>query len=122
MQVAAMDREHQRLVGLMNALHQRHVAGDADRAELGKLLDEFGAFVVEHFAHEEAYMASIGYEGLESHKKVHANLLEKWTAKRREFDAGDGKLSDALFHFLKFWLNAHIQGVDVKYGAVAVKR
>ncbi|MCA8954752.1 MAG: hemerythrin family protein [Planctomycetes bacterium] len=114
--VDSMDGEHQKLIKMMNGLHERHVAGDADRAELARLLDEFAAFVVEHFTHEERYMASIDYPDLGKHKKVHENLLERFATMRQEFDAGDGTLPDSLFQFLKFWLSAHIRGVDAKYG------
>ena len=113
--VGAMNDEHRELMRLMNRLHELEVA-KAPRAELGRALEELGSFTVEHFKHEEEYQASIGYPGLASHQKIHADLLAKFGAHKQDFDEGSGGLGEKFFHFLKFWLSAHIAGVDRKYG------
>lgn len=112
--VDAMDREHQTLITIMNKLYDRHGA-NAPAAELERLLKELGEYTVKHFADEERYMASIGYAGLESHKHIHADLLKTFT-KHAEGFAKTKKLEDGFFHFLKMWLQAHIQGIDRRYG------
>lgn len=113
--VDEMDRQHQRLIALMNQLHEEHGAG-ADKATLGKTLEALGAYTVQHFAEEEQYMESIQYPALGSHKLIHADLLEKFGEHRAAFEAS-GEMGEEFFLFLKRWLKAHICGIDRKYGA-----
>ena len=113
--VPEMNGEHRELMRLMNRLHELNDA-KASKHEIGAALGELGSFTVRHFQHEEAYQEKIGFPGLGSHKRIHADLLEKFGAHQRDFEAGSGVLGERFFHFLKFWLSAHIAGVDRKYG------
>ena len=117
--VGAMDDEHQVLIKKMNALHAAHVA-KADRAKLSELLGDLAGYTTKHCADEEAYMASVGFPDLESHKRIHQKLLARVGEHVAELEK-TGKLTDALFSFLAFWLSSHIQGIDVKYGEHAKK-
>lgn len=60
-------------------------------------------------------MASIDYPLLDTHKRIHANLLEEFGAHKTNFEK-TGELTTKFFSFLKLWLTAHIQGIDKKYG------
>ena len=111
--VSAMDDEHQILIKKMNALHAAHVA-KVGRDELGRLVSDLGSYTAKHFADEEAYMARIGYEGLEMHKLIHKKLLEQLGEHVTAFGK-TGVLGEAIFPFLSFWLTAHIRGIDRKY-------
>ena len=113
-QVTEMDREHQKIIQLMNQLHALYKQG-APASEQGKALTALAEYTVKHFADEEAYMTKIQYPGLAVHKGVHKNLLERVGQFVAAFKAS-GKLGDDLFVFLKMWLSAHICGVDAKYG------
>ena len=112
--VQDMNREHQKLLEIMNRLYDRHEA-KADRTEIKALLKELGDYTVKHFSDEEAYLTSISYPDLEKHKLIHKDLLEKFGAHVTEFSTS-GVLNERIFAFLKMWLSAHIQGVDMKYG------
>ena len=46
---------------------------------------------------------------------IHKDLLDKFTD-HYQIMVSTGKLNDKFFSFLKLWLSAHIQGIDVKYG------
>ena len=71
-------------------------------------------YTVHHFAHEEKYMEQIQYPALDSHKKVHKNLIDVLIKFKNQLDAGE--LSNAkLTSFLKNWLFTHIMGIDTKY-------
>jgi len=113
-----MDQEHQVLIGHMNRLHALHIA-QADRATQASALDTLLRYTARHFANEEAYMAKIGYDGLHTHARIHLALL-KDAARHAEVFHNTGKLTDEFFHFLAFWLKAHIRGVDAKYARSAV--
>lgn len=117
--VQAMDDEHQVLIKKMNALHAAHVA-KRDSKVLGEMLGDLAKYTTKHFADEEAYMASIQYPGLESHKGIHKNLLARVGEHVAAFEKS-GKLDQAFFSFLAFWLSAHIQGVDKKYSELVRK-
>jgi hemerythrin-like metal-binding protein len=111
--IVEMDREHQEIVGHMNRLHQLHAAA-APRAQLRRVLDDLVATTRRHFADEEAYMAKIGFAGLQGHKLIHRGLLEKIGTYHAAF-AGGATLGDDFFAFLSMWLKAHICGIDFKY-------
>ena len=70
---------------------------------------------VAHFADEEAYMASVAFPDLKSHKLIHQKLLTDFTAHKARFDAGHGELEKGFFDFLSLWLRSHICHVDAKY-------
>ena len=112
--VQDMNREHQHLLGIMNRLYDRNLA-KAERAEIRGLLKELGDYTVKHFGDEEKYFDSIGFPDSQKHKLIHQDLLTKFTGHVAAFDKS-GALDDSFFAFLKMWLSAHIQGVDMKYG------
>lgn len=116
--VAKMNAEHQVLVALMNGIHDRATAG-AGKAELEGLFQKLAQATVSHFADEEAYMQSIGFPELKTHKAIHARLLADFTAHKAKFDAGDGKVDKAFFDFLSLWLRSHICHLDTRYSAHA---
>lgn len=113
--VKSMNDEHKVLIDIMNRLYDRNKAG-APKSELEKIIIDLANYTTKHFADEEAYMASIQFPELTTHKIIHQNLLRSFGEQVDKFKAGDGKVSDGFFSFLKLWLTAHIQGIDMKYG------
>jgi hemerythrin-like metal-binding protein len=111
--VPDMDREHQILIGHMNAVHSLHRA-KAGKAAIAAALDELVAYTRKHFADEEAHMARIGHAGLRIHAGIHRQLLERVGAFAADF-ARTGALTEDFFVFLRMWLKAHICGIDIKY-------
>ena len=111
--VPEMDSEHQVLIGYMNRLYELHQK-NAPTAELSTALDALVKFTVKHFADEEAYMAKLGFPELKVHAGVHKQLLDRVAGHVETFHSS-GKLTDAFFNLLTFWLKAHIRGVDTKY-------
>lgn len=113
--VAPMDDAHKRLIELMNRLHELCIGGE-DKAEIRRALKALGDFTVRHFREEEAYMQSIAFPGLSTHKHIHAKLLAQLGEHVNAFEAHPGPLPNQFFTFLKVWLTAHIMGIDGKYG------
>lgn len=109
--ISAMDDEHQVLLGKINQLiHDMNYAS----SNIPNSFEDLKNYTVNHFSHEEKYMESIGYESLESHKRVHKNLIE--SILRFESQLKENKLDKPkLASFLKNWLFTHIMGVDIKY-------
>lgn len=111
--VAAMDAQHEILIDKMNALHAAN-ARHAPRPELTTLLADLTAYTRRHFSEEETYLTKVGYAGLEQHKGIHKQLLDRMGQHVADFEKA-GTLGDAFFAFLSFWLSAHIRGIDSKY-------
>ena len=116
--VSSMNDEHKVLLDLMNQLHAANER-EAPHAELRRLLDRLVQFTRKHFADEEAYLEAIVYPDLKIHKTIHRTLLEQLATHQQSFAAKPGPVPQDLFDFLKMWLNAHIQGIDMKYGVFA---
>jgi hemerythrin len=114
--VEAMNEEHKILIGLMNSLYEKNAAG-ASKDDLLASADELHAYVLKHFADEEAYMESVGFPGLQAHKQLHGNLLAELQTFFDSFKHGsDTSLSSKFSTFLNFWLATHIRGIDFIYG------
>lgn len=106
--VEIIDREHQRLFRIINRL----LAYEEDKGQWAcqEGIKYFKAHAVKHFDEEEEYMASIGYEGLETHRKIHQGFRNgTLPALERELTATDYS-PDAVKHFLGVcsgWLIGH---------------
>lgn len=118
--VDSMNDQHQVLLNMMNELYDGSKSGMRRDIALIKLTELF-EYTVKHFQEEEAYMESIHFEGLKSHSLIHKNLIDRLTGLATEFkNSSHETLPDEFFNFLKFWLSAHIKGIDVKYGNASV--
>jgi hemerythrin-like metal-binding protein len=112
--VPAMNNDHKRLIELMNRLHEQHGRSEP-AAALRRTLEELAALTKAHFTREESYMESIHFPKLAIHRSLHAKLLGSLDGFHAEF-VKTGTLGKEFFEFLRFWLNAHIRGVDMQYG------
>lgn len=112
--VDAMNAEHQGLLSIMNTLFDKSKEG-VEGPEIIALVDKLGAATLEHFQHEEKFMEDSGYPEVDMHKRLHADLLKKFGAHAAKIKENGGRAPDEFFHFLKFWLSAHIKALDVKY-------
>ena len=62
-------------------------------------------------------MISIGFPGLDTHKKLHEHLLKELKQFAEDFEQGPShQIKNELITFLKFWLSTHIRGIDSRYG------
>lgn len=116
--VPEMDRDHQNLIHLMQALEKATKGTHAAQAQAFRTLM---IAAVKHFSDEEAYMKRIGYAELESHQQIHKQLVGTLEGHFNRFAASQGNVPQPVFDFLNFWLKAHIQGIDRRYSAYAHK-
>ena len=112
--VAAMDRDHERLVNAMAVIDELDTK-KAGKGAIKGAIDKLAALVVAHFQAEEAYMQSIDFPGLAVHKRIHEDLLQNFTKHKAAYEKGDGSVTDDFHNFLVCWLRAHIKGIDAKY-------
>lgn len=118
--VADMDKEHQQLIDRMNALY-RGAQNKLPANELQGLIDDLAQFTVKHFSDEEAYMESVNFPGLATHKIIHQQLLTQFQGYVDEFKKTKN-ISPSFFNFLKVWLTSHIRGIDMKYSVFLKKK
>jgi hemerythrin len=114
--VEEIDREHKRLLALLNDLHDAVQAGSAHEV-LGKVMDELLLYVSYHFAHEEELFLRTNYPGFERHRLQHRALTITVKEIYEDFQQSDSEaLPSQVLQFLKNWLCEHIMGSDRAFG------
>ncbi|WP_316977808.1 bacteriohemerythrin [Shumkonia mesophila] len=104
--VAEIDRDHRRLVDLVNEAYAQMMTGDGAQAA-GKLVGDLGSLAARHFADEERLMSRIVYPRLDQHMKMHKDLLDRYDRLRIRFASGDESAGKDLFVYLADWLKEH---------------
>ncbi len=113
--VAEIDIQHKKLIGLINKLHEAMGQGKAKEI-LGEIINSLVDYTETHFLLEEKYFDQFGYSDALPHKKKHTDFVEKISDYKKGFEEDRLLLSMDIMYFLKDWLTTHIQGSDKKYG------
>ncbi|MBF0541394.1 MAG: hemerythrin family protein [Nitrospirae bacterium] len=113
--VKEFDEHHQKLVKLLNNMH------DAVEAKKGndvieKVLNELISYTRYHFAAEEKMFDTHKYPGTPKQKQAHADFTKKLLDFQAKFKSGNAIVDILLMNFLKSWLTTHIMGDDKQYG------
>lgn len=115
--VDLMDRQHQRLVELINQLFQAMKDG-GDRMLVGQVVDELVDYTVTHFRAEENLMKKHNYPDYDAHCRIHKNFIDKVSGYTAKIKTGERMPPADVYKFLKDWLVNHIEGQDRDgYGA-----
>lgn len=108
--VDIIDKEHKKLFGIMNRLFSMNEKESKSQWVCQEGIKYFKDHALKHFTEEEVYMASIHYEGFETHRKLHDKFRQKTLpALERELEQ-TGYSSSAVSHFLGVcagWLIGH---------------
>ena len=120
--VPEMDRDHERLVAIANRISALVERPDFRAKDFAAELRELNAYTIEHFAREEAYMASIGYPGLAEHKVQHGKIIEALAALAAEGATKGARIALSLRLFTQVWLFEHISGHDGEYAKFAMAK
>lgn len=75
--VEVIDREHKKLFSILNKLFAYGNEVEKSKWVCQEAIKYFRDHALQHFAEEEEYMASIGYAGLETHRRIHVSFREK---------------------------------------------
>ena len=111
--VAIIDREHRKLVGVIDQLMEACSQGKG-RSAIEQTLDFVISYAKEHFRDEEQLQEKYTYPGMIAHKKLHAQFVANMTSLENEFrQTGPsvvltGKLNSSLVD----WLIKHISTED----------
>jgi hemerythrin len=114
--VAICDNQHKELFSRVNALND--AVSNGARPAIGSSLDHLIDYVVEHFQTEERLMEERGYDGLDTHRKEHSQLVQTCTDLQEKFHAGETDIENATMIFIKDWLDHHIPVIDRRYSPV----
>ncbi len=113
--VDIIDREHQRLFKIITKLFA--FSGEKDKSQWAcqEGIKYFKDHAAKHFVEEEKYMASINYEGLEAHRRLHREFREKTLPLlEKELDQIE-YCAESVEHFLGVcvgWLIGHTMMED----------
>ncbi len=119
--IQEIDQEHKRLFELAQETYDL-LNNDLlqDKSEqLIHLVSELIDYTKTHFSHEEAYLESIQYAGLDTHSAQHRKFED--SLMEFDLDSAEGdfvsqnKIAKDLLEFLVGWLVTHILKVDMLY-------
>lgn len=108
--VDVIDKEHKKLFGILNKLFDFGEQETKNRWVCQEAVKYFKNHALKHFDDEESYMLSIGYEGMEMHKRIHNNFKAiTLPSLEKELTMTDYS-EEALDHFIGVcagWLIGH---------------
>ncbi len=108
--VDIIDKEHQRLFNIINKLFALKEEGKDSRRTCYEGIKFFKSHAIKHFADEEEYMKSIGYDGYEQHKSIHDSFRKNTLPTLEKELENTNYSTDAVEHFLGVcsgWLVGH---------------
>lgn len=109
--VEEIDQQHQKLVQLINGLHNHMLAGDASSI-MNKVLDRIVEYTGFHFETEEQLMQKYDYPNSEVHQHEHSDLVDTAVDLQQKLKSGHAHITMETMHFLQDWLQHHILGSD----------
>lgn len=112
--VKEIDAQHQKLIVMINDLHQGMSQG-LGKAMLSDILNRMIDYAQEHFATEEKYMDQWNYPDTDNHKHEHQQFAEQVVEFKQGYDENKLFLSVDVLKFLSNWLDEHLQKMDMKY-------
>ena len=119
--IASIDKEHQKLVALLNEFYDAVQTGKG-KESLARVLAALIDYTKKHFANEEQIFAKTGYPEAAAHKKAHDDLTRQVIEIQQKYTQGaNATLPTETLNFLKSWLLTHIQGTDKKYSSHFVR-
>ncbi|TAN64956.1 MAG: bacteriohemerythrin [Methylobacter sp.] len=112
--IEEIDQQHQKLVQLINGLHNHMLAGDAADI-MNKVLDRVIEYTGFHFKTEEQLMLEYDYPDSATHKHEHNKLVDTAVDLQQKLKSGNAHITMETMHFLQDWLQHHILESDKKF-------
>lgn len=111
--VQNIDRQHMELFRMVKELVGA-IDANADSASFKKAIAFLKEYTVTHFRDEEEYQSSIGYCGIEEHKKLHSEFTDAVLEleQRLESSGYDMRVVKELAGMLTVWLIYHVADAD----------
>ena len=106
-----IDGQHRRLYSLVLELNTA-LENNSAPGLISRYLQDLLECALTHFESEERIMDRARYPGLEQHKAIHADLLDKGQKIAQAYAAGGVLLNETLATFFAEWTLKHIQEED----------
>jgi len=119
--VSEIDKQHQKLVEIINTLFDAMKSGKANDV-MSKVFLDLLSYTSFHFTYEEKLMDVHQFPISSVHKAEHANLVKKVQDLKQKAASGNFSVSIDTMNFLKEWLMKHIQNVDKEFGKFLVAK
>lgn len=114
--VAALDRQHQKLFETVNELNRALRSGAGNDA-LDPILDQLMEYATVHFAAEESLMEQYEFPGLSTHRAQHEMFRQQIAVFLAEHTAAKPGVPVSLMFFMQDWLKRHLLQTDKLYSA-----
>lgn len=123
LQIAEIDRQHQKLFALFNELYDAMQQGHGDEV-IGKVLTSVVDYTAYHFAFEEKLLHEAGFQDEAAHRAEHARLTEqaKALAQKVKVNQAGSTVPIATLKFLGDWLARHILVSDKGFAPFLIAR
>ncbi len=118
--ISAIDRQHRRIVQLINDLYQAQGSGGT-REVVEEVLNDLIDYIATHFVFEEELQVQSGYPFANAHRRLHQMFTEKVMGYKARFVAGEDIVGD-LVEMLEKWLENHINIDDVDYAPLVKEK
>lgn len=119
--VAVVDHQHERLIEIINRLHQATLEGRGKEV-VGEILDELIIYTATHFSMEEKYFAKFEYADAAEHKREHDALIAKVSAFAEDYAKAEhgarSAMAAELLQFMQIWWQYHMLETDSKFVAL----
>jgi hemerythrin len=113
-------KEHEAFHALIENFQQAW-RDEATKEDLWKLLGEIYLYTRFHFKREEHLMETLGYPGLDEHRKAHEQLITSLSSRMESFFTAAGKAVE-IDSFLVKWFDAHTLGADEKFNEFCARQ
>lgn len=118
---AEIDRQHQKLISLINLLFDAMKEGKGVDV-LQHIFNELSSYTVYHFTYEEKIMEAYNFPYLTEHQWEHQQLIRKVADMQQQLQVSTSMLTVATMNFLRDWLNHHIKEEDQRLSAYIQKK
>ncbi len=112
--VKSIDRQHKRLVDILNNLYTAMYIGK-DEKVMKEILTGLIRYTKIHFTYEESLLKKANYPDFPEHKEKHEKLIDQVIHYQEMFNEGKTDLSKDILVFLQDWLTDHIKVTDKAY-------
>jgi hemerythrin len=115
--VEELNRQHQRLIQMINRLLSQQEPIDTHSEAISDILLAMTSYAEEHFKTEEDLMQKYGYPGLEDQQRRHRAYRKKVVHLSVATMYGESSVPETLVAYLRDWWVEHILEEDMKYKA-----
>ena len=106
-----LEKDHQQLIDLIDALDKCVLKGDSMH-QVTKYLDAFVTLAEDEFKNEERIMEVYKYPEIIDHKKEHIRMLEQLRSVHSKLRKGFTPFGKDYMQYLRNWFEAHLLDAD----------